>query len=295
MFDVHFSQSGLGITISPTLGVFIEPNIKAMQEGLIFDIKRFAVHDGPGIRLTVFFKGCPLGCWWCHNPEGISGTIQVVQQEKQAVERISGKMETSVGRQISVNELMEEIRKEVLFFDESGGGVTFSGGEPLQQIDFLEAILKQCRAEEIHTALDTTGFCSRESLQRIMGLVDLFLYDIKLLDDEAHQRYTGISNRRILDNLEILCQNNSQIKIRFPVIPGITDSDQNISQLKQLFLEHPNIRHLALLPFHNIAQGKYKRFGLESRLEGQLAMSEEALLPLKTQFETLGLIVSIGG
>ncbi len=266
-----------------------------MQKGLIFDLKRFAVHDGPGIRLTVFFKGCPMRCWWCHNPEGIKGRIQTALKKNKVGDNVIGTVEEKVGRYITVDDLMEEIRKEIIFFDESGGGVTFSGGEPLAQIDFLETVLKECKDEEIHTALDTTGFCPRESLQRILGMVDLFLFDIKLLDDGVHKKYTGVSNQKILDNLRFLSVNNCNIKIRFPVIPEITDTEQNISQLKDLFMEMKSIRSLALLPFHNIAAGKYKRFGLDNLLAGKHSLTEKALIPLKEQFESLGLNVSIGG
>ena len=174
--------------------------------GVIFDLKKFAVHDGPGIRTTVFFKGCPLKCRWCHNPEGRHPELQAAFRGT----RNTGEKSTDttkdamIGRTVSVQQLMREIKKDEIFYDQSGGGVTFSGGEPMMQIDFLFEILTACRKEGIATAVDTCGFTSYENFTRILPLVDLFLYDIKLIDDRTHKKYAGQSNRVILENLEKL-------------------------------------------------------------------------------------------
>src|SRR6056297_2087907 len=157
----------------------------------IFDIKHFAVHDGPGIRQTIFFKGCPLNCWWCHNPESQNKTPENYTQTN----KLDGKTfrkEATLGYQISVEELIKIIVGDQIFFEESGGGVTFSGGEPLMQSDILLEILKRCKENNIHTCIDTTGFASGETLQVIAEKNDLFLYDLKLIDDELHQKYTGV-------------------------------------------------------------------------------------------------------
>ncbi len=266
-----------------------------MLKGLIFDLKRFAVHDGPGIRLTVFFKGCPLKCLWCHNPEGIQAGVQVVSKENRIGSRVVACRMEEVGLSYTVDQLIKEIEKDVLFFDDSGGGVTFSGGEPMMQPDFLEAVLKRCREMEIHTAVDTSGFTTLETLKRITGLTDLFLFDIKLIDNEDHKFCTGVSNKQILTNLKWLSKQNKQVIIRFPVIPGFTDSQANINRLKQLTDRFENINHIALLPFHNIAAGKYERFGMKNTFDDEPSMNQEQLLPLKADLEAHNLKVTIGG
>lgn len=266
-----------------------------MKKGLIFDLKRFAMHDGPGIRMTVFFKGCPLRCWWCHNPEGMQKGEQTVVRENRIGSRIVSCGTEEVGNSYSVDRLLAEIKKDVIFYDDSGGGVTFSGGEPLLQSEFLEAVLKRCREMEIHTAVDTSGFASLETVQRIAGLTDLFLFDIKLVNEEKHLLYTGVSNRKIMENLRWLVSENRNLVIRFPVIPGITETGENIEELKKLLQELKGIRQLSLLPFHNIAAGKYERFGMENRFASKESMTREHLEPLKAELESLDLEVTIGG
>lgn len=266
-----------------------------MTTGLIFDIKRFAIHDGPGVRLTVFFKGCPLRCSWCHNPEGIDSSQQTVQREHKIGDRTLGWEKETVGRYYSVAQLMAEIEKEVIFFDDSGGGVTFSGGEPLLQLDFLAEVLKQCRKAEIHTALDTSGFAPFESLARILGDVDLFLYDIKPLIDAEHRRHTGVSNKLILENLRKLAAHHKRIYLRLPIIPGITDTPDQFEALMALLKEMPSLRHLCLLPFHNIATAKYERFDMVNKFNGVKSLTNDDLSPLKQVLEANGFTVTLGG
>ncbi len=266
-----------------------------MKEGLIFDLKRFAIHDGPGIRLTVFFKGCPLKCWWCHNPEGIQKGIQRVPMENRAVSEDGSCQVEEVGKLYTVDQLMVEIEKDVIFFDDSGGGVTFSGGEPLLQAGFLKQVLQRCRENEIHTAVDTSGFASLKTLRELSEFVDLFLFDLKLIDNERHLLYTGVSNQQILKNLRWLLAEKKRLIIRFPVIPGITDTEENIRDLKQLLKEQETIDQITLLPFHNIAAGKYERFGMENRLNKEKSLAKKHVLPLKAELESLDKIVTIGG
>jgi len=260
----------------------------------IFDIKHFAVHDGPGIRQTIFFKGCPLNCWWCHNPES-----QNLNPEKYTkINKLDGttfQKEATIGYQISDEELFKTIEGDRVFFEESGGGVTFSGGEPLTQSDFLLEILKRCEENKIHTCIDTTGFTSRKTLQTIAEKTDLFLYDIKLIDDELHQKYTGIPVQQILANLLWLDTHHQNVVLRFPVIPGITDTKQNLSAIKSFIKTLKNINHLDLLPYHNIQNGKYERFNKINKMGNIQPPTDEAMNRLKSEFESIGFNVGIGG
>lgn len=265
------------------------------EKALIFDIKRFAIHDGPGIRVTVFFKGCPLGCWWCHNPESRSTKPQMVMKE-QKVNGRTFRVEEEVGKEYSVSELMQEICKEKPFMEESGGGVTFSGGEPLLQPEFLIAVMKKCREQGIHTALDTTGYASSELMRKVMGWPDLFLYDLKHLDEDMHKKFTGVSNRSILENLKLLYDAGKNIVIRFPVIPGVNDDKAHIDALSTYLKNNfPRIRRLDLLPYHNIARHKYEAFSIPDKMSSVKEPQHEDLEKLKAAFEEAGLEVSIGG
>ena len=265
-----------------------------MNSGIIFDIKRFAVHDGPGIRTTVFLKGCLAHCWWCHNPESQSPEIQTVKKSNKLDGLIFEENE-SVGRKISVKELLEEITKDSVYFDESGGGVTFSGGEPLMQPEFLKSILKLCKTEKIHTTLDTTGYCSPEIMQSIYNYVDLFLYDLKIMDDKLHQKYTGLSNKQILENLQFLKGEDKNIIIRFPIIPGVTDTKTNTQQILDYLRANNGIHEINILPFHKIANHKYVRFQIENKMNKTNEPAKKEIDKLKKQFEAAGFKVCIGG
>lgn len=237
------------------------------MQGIIFDIKRFAIHDGPGIRTTVFFKGCPMKCPWCHNPES----------QKKCPERVTnnGKKEI-IGEKRSVDEVIAEIEKEVVFYDESRGGVTFSGGEPLAQPRFLQALLKECRKRDIHTTLDTTGYVSPKTFKSIMDKVDMFLYDLKIMDDKKHIQCTGVSNRLVLENLKILSKKGKKVIIRFPVIPGITDTEENIKKVGTFVSSLKNIEEIDLLPYHRIAEGKYLHLKKENKMKEMKVMPPSA-------------------
>ena len=267
---------------------------KTYMTGTIFDIKHFAVHDGPGIRQTIFFKGCPLNCWWCHNPES-----QLIKPEQYTrinkLDEKEFKIETTIGYQISVDDLFKSIIGDSIFFEESNGGVTFSGGEPLMQSKFLFEIAQKSKQNGIHTCLDTTGFAPEKTIQKISEVIDCFLFDIKLIDYELHKKYTGVPVDGILKNLKWLNKNHQNIILRFPVIPGITNTKKNISEIKSFIQSLKNIHQIDLLPFHTISKNKYKRFNKEYKMGDTPALSDDDLLLLKSEFELLGLKVSIGG
>lgn len=266
------------------------------MEGTIFDIKRFAVNDGPGIRTTVFFKGCPLECYWCHNPEGIRKcSVNIVKTVK--LDGKTYKQNEVAGRVVSVSELMQIIRKDRIFMDESGGGVTFSGGEPTFQADFLLALLKICQKEGIHTVVDTNGYAPEKVFKNIMPYTDIFLYDLKHHDPEKHLNATGVSNDLILNNLRFLIKNGKSINIRIPVVPGFNFNDKDLSAMLELLNSYRgSIDQINLLPYHTLAKNKYKRFGMKSNMSGNITgMKTEDLKDTMELFEKGGFIVKAGG
>jgi pyruvate formate lyase activating enzyme len=271
-----------------------------VNNGLIFDIRRFTVHDGPGIRSTVFFKGCPLKCWWCHNPESRNcypeESVKTVKLEGRSFSR-----KELTGELMSVEDVMTVILKDKVFYQESSGGVTFSGGEPLLQPGFLHDLLTACKAEGLHTTVDTSGYATQEIIEKIYPLTDLFLYDLKLIEDAEHLKYTGVSNKLILKNLLFLIRQRINTIIRVPVVPGITDTRKNIEGIKNFLClltkdcQPGYLLNVNLLPYHSIANNKYKRFHLGNKMTGIKEIKKETLIPLKEEFEKEGFIVKIGG
>lgn len=265
------------------------------MKGIVFDIKRFAIHDGPGIRTTVFLKGCPLRCWWCHNPESQElqpeTDIKIIQLDGKTFEQ-----QRTVGKFMSVEEVMNEIDKEAPFYEESGGGVTFSGGEPLMQHDFLLELLKACKLRGYHTAVDTTGHVKTELLEKIMPYTDVFLFDIKHLDSEKHKEYTGVGNTLILENLRRITESRSKTVIRVPIVPGINNSEAHFSELK-LYLESfgNKLKEIHLLPYHSMAKNKYQKFNKINKLSDLKDLSKSDLKPVRKFFEESGFKVKIGG
>ena len=256
----------------------------------VFNIMRFATHDGPGIRTTVFFKGCPLSCWWCHNPEGQSFRTQVLYFEERCrhcgdclaacpegvvefgcrrcgvcADACQAEARQVAGKRTTLAEVLREIEKDAIFYDESGGGVTLSGGEPVAQSRFAEALLRACRDRGIHTVLETCGFAHPETFMRVALAADQVLFDLKLMDPVRHKQYTGVSNRRILHNLEQLAARRSALRVRIPVVPGINDSDEDAGQFRE-YLKRLAIRDIELLPYHRIGSEKYRRLGLAYRI-----------------------------
>lgn len=301
-----------------------------MKKGIIFDIKRYAVHDGPGIRTTVFFKGCHLRCFWCHNPEGLvpepeltfiktrclpdcndcvqsctRGALSRPDQEifidrekcdlcGDCVEACpTGALEI-IGKWMSIEEVMKEIEKDMIFYDDSKGGVTFSGGEPLLQLEFLNSLLEECKKKGIHTSLDTSGYAPIESLEKIKDKVDLFLYDIKMIDDEKHKKTTGVSNKLILENLRKLSEKGNKVVVRIPVIPGINDSDEDISKIAEFITTLKEIKDISILPYHNIGKHKYEKLDRPFTMKETEPLSEGNKEKIKRKFERFGFKVKIG-
>jgi len=266
------------------------------MQGLIFSIKRYSIHDGPGIRVTFFMKGCPLSCWWCHNPEGISPVPRVIVRTRKLDNREFSSDE-EVGRYYSVGEIIEILEKDRVFIEQSKGGVTFSGGEPMMQPEFLLEALKACKMNGYHTAVDTSGYASPEILRSVMAFTDLFLFDIKHLENSKHIEYTGVSNIGILDNLKMIFESGKEVIVRIPVIPGKNDNKEHLDELRNLlssFKKH-NLKKVNLLPFHRTGASKYKRFDLPYRMNDTEKPSSERMNELKKFFSETGIKIKIGG
>jgi len=260
------------------------------DSGIIFKIKKYAIHDGPGIRTTVFLKGCPLDCRWCHNPEGRAPEPQALKGGHAGPGR-----DELVGKRMPVAALLAEIEKDVIFYDESGGGATFSGGEPLAQAFFLGSMLKACRDKDIHTVVDTSGYAPAETFAAICSASDLILFDLKIMDDEKHRHFTGVSNRRILENLALLAASKTRYRIRFPLIPDITDSNENIRRMVDLLRSQGTFEGIDILPMHRIADEKYRRLGMQNQMAGVPPPSTEKIETIKALFEDYGFSVKVGG
>lgn len=271
-----------------------------MPSGMIFDIKRYAINDGPGIRTAVFFKGCPLRCWWCHNPEGQSSKPQMMFRANRCkgfkeclqacpkaaiswldepktnweacdscgkcAEVCTAGAREMVGRTISVQELMEELEKDTVFYNQSGGGVTFTGGEPMFQLAFLSETLGACNERDIHTSVDTSGYATWKAFDAILSMVDLFLYDLKIMDEGKHKYYTSASNRLILANLLKLSQKKAHIVVRIPLIPEINDDAENMASTADFLAGLPDLEGVELMAYHEIGLAKYQALGMEYKL-----------------------------
>jgi pyruvate formate lyase activating enzyme len=301
-----------------------------LTTGLVFDVKRYSIHDGPGIRTSVFLKGCPLSCRWCHNPEGqapeselmlrvdrcvgcgacleicaqgaisMDGDVAVTDRGKcrvcgACVEVCCAEAREIAGREITASQVTAEIERDIAFYDESGGGVTFSGGEPLQQPEFLLALLRGCKEREIHTAVDTCGFSTWETFDSIREQVDLFLYDLKLMDDTKHERFTSVSNELSLSNLQSLSQLGHNIILRLPIIPGINDDGENIRETGAFAAALPSLNRVDLLPYHHAGVEKYNRFNRVYGLPEAHPPSDERMHELAETLRGFGLAVGIGG
>jgi pyruvate formate lyase activating enzyme len=264
------------------------------MKACIFDIKRFAVHDGPGIRTTVFFKGCPLNCRWCHNPEGISPNIEHYTEEKE-FDGVILEKELVLGRWISLEDLMVELEKDRVFMEESGGGVTLSGGEPLMQHEAAFALLEECRSRNIHTALDTSGFVAEKILQQASELADLILYDMKALDDEIHVKHTGVSNKKILHNLEIALNGKAKVVLRVPLVTGFNDTVLNQKELVSYLVGLKNLDQVDILPYHPFGTQKYKRFHKKNIQNGFDTPSQDKITSLKEELLNAGFAINVGG
>lgn len=300
-----------------------------MKKGTIINIQKYSIHDGPGIRTTVFFKGCPLDCWWCHNPESQCMKPQMMFWEDKcllcgrcvnvcpnnALEILNGKLientekcnfcarcsevcinEARVmkGKEISAEELFKEILKDEVFYSESNGGVTFSGGEPLTQATFLKEVMEKCKMRDIHITVDTCGYVAWDKIEQVVDYTDLFLYDLKHINSEKHKKYTGVPNELILENLKKLSDMGKNIFIRMPIIPGINDDEAELKETAE-FLKGLNVIQVNLLPYHKMGMDKYKRLNMEFKLDELKEPTKERMSELSEIFTSVGLKVKIGG
>jgi len=265
------------------------------MNGLIFNIRRYSVNDGPGIRVAFFMKGCPLSCWWCHNPEGISSLQESVVITRRLGEK-EFRSEEPAGKYYSAEELISIAEKDRVFIQESGGGVTFTGGEPMLQPEFLLETLTAFRKEGFHTAVDTSGYAPAENFREILPFTDLFLYDIKHPRENDHIRFTGETNTVILDNLAMILSYRKDVWIRIPVIPGINDSMADLEELRKMILrlKCENLRRISLLPCHRIGRSKYKTFGLEYKMDDTAVPSPARMKELARFFAETGICVRSG-
>lgn len=253
-----------------------------MKSGVVFDVEEFTVFDGPGLRQTVFLKGCPLRCSWCHNPEGLSSAPQLMVSQASCIQcgmcreackedscigcgscipvcpmhirRIAGEVMTS-------DELVERIQKNSDYYGRYGGGVTFSGGEPLLQAEFLTEVLE--KLPNVHRAIETSGYCDEAVFQKVICHLDFVMMDIKLFDDCMHKKYTGVSNRKILNNAKILCKGMIPFVIRIPLIPGVNDNEENFKKTAEWIAGAEALVKVELLPYHKTAGAKYVMLGKE--------------------------------
>lgn len=276
------------------------------QTGMIFDIERSSLVDGPGIRTTVFFKGCNLHCAWCHNPESQKATPQLMFYQNKCTgcgtcrSKCPNALEScdvcgtcalycpshareTCGEAYTVERLLAEVVKDKLFYESSGGGVTFSGGECMLQLDFLSEMLKKCKKEGIHTAVDTAGCVPYASFERILPDTDLFLYDIKCFDSETHKRYTGVGNELIKENLGRLFKTEKPIWVRIPIIPSVNDSEDEMRAIKQFLDAIGKPERVELLPYHAMGEHKYAALGKNGQPFS--VPSEEVMSNLNRIFE----------
>jgi pyruvate formate lyase activating enzyme len=298
----------------------------------LFDIKRYSINDGPGVRVTVFFKGCPLSCRWCHNPESISfkteklynknkcigcgSCVAVCPENALTLTKTDGvvtdfekcilcgkcaevcptKAIEMSGRDYSEEEVMTAVLKETNMMDASGGGVTFSGGEPLMYPEALKSLLIRCGREGVHRAVDTSGSVRSAVVEEILPHTDLFLYDLKLMDAQAHRKWVGADNALILKNLRLISDHDKEYHIRIPLVEGVNTDDENITEtiafLKGL-QRKPTV--VGLLPYHNIASKKYEKLGKVYNDQGMAEPSKERMAHIHSVFMTNGLNVMIGG
>lgn len=291
--------------------------------GLITNVQRFSIHDGPGIRTTVFFKGCPLRCFWCHNPETWRKQPEVqvfpdrcigcgacfercprgahVQVDGQrlfhrelcqacgrCVDTCYAEALVMAGRWWTPEELLEELLRDQPFYEQSGGGITLSGGEPLMQQAFSLRVLQLCRQAGLHTAIETAAFCRWEEMAELLPWLDLVMMDIKLADDEQHRAATGVSNRRVLENARRLAETDMPLIVRTPVVPTVNDTAEAIEAIAAVVRDFPNLLYYELMPFHRLAEGKYRSLDIPYQARDFDPPTREAMEALAERARALG-------
>ncbi len=301
-----------------------------MVKGLVSDIQRFSIHDGPGIRTIVFLKGCPLQCIWCSNPETQRYTKEVMYSKElclqcqrcvdscsqnairenessskridrtlclgcgECVEVCPSKALLLKGRWMTVSEVVDEVIKDIPFYQSSGGGITVSGGEPFFQPEFLRDLVKKCKDNNLHTAIETTGFCRWEEIRKSIDYIDLFLFDIKIIDINKHLQATACPNDIIIDNLKRIVELKKNIIIRVPLIPKYTATESNLNDIGRL-AQKLGIKQIHILPYHRFGESKYEKINREYSLKGWDELKSNEIDASKELLERFDIEVNIGG
>ncbi len=299
------------------------------KSGIIFDIQRYSIHDGPGIRTIVFIKGCPLKCPWCANPESQKMTLEIMYSKNlcslckrcievcssNALKEVNGRIKVDrelcrvcgkccqvclmdarkiVGKRVTVDEVLSVVEKDRIFYERSGGGITLSGGEPLMQPEFSAALLAACKDKGLHTVIETSGYQKWELLWPVIINTDLVLLDIKIMDSSLHKEVIGVPNELILDNAKRISESGKEIIIRIPVIPGYNDSIDNLSNTAE-FATKIGVKEIHLLPYHRLGESKYERLGRKYELKDIKVPSKEYLEHLVDRLQKYNLEIRIGG